>query len=213
MQIPGPGVNTYSAGSSFTITKNVTFYAWWIVADADGNVYDTVRIGNQTWLKQNLRTTRYRNKQSIVHINGSSGWDTITTTPAYCWYNDGTNNDDHINYGALYNFYAVADTRNLAPVGWRVATEADFDALNNYINGSGGTGNPSEFATFLGGYCIGAAGMYFLNLNTAGYWWSSHFNTGSGTSAVSLHLDGGLYMVYNDFVSYGYSVRCVKDTP
>ena len=102
--------------------------------DIDGNVYDTLKIGTQVWMVQNLKTTRYRNGDSIPNVTDGSAWANLTSG-GYSNYNNelyyGT------KYGRLYNWYAVSDSRNLAPVGWHVATSADWTALQDYLIANG----------------------------------------------------------------------------
>ena len=97
-----------------------------IVKDIDGNVYDTVKIGTQIWMVQNLKTTRYRNGDSIPNVTDAAIWANLTSGGYSNYSNElyyGT------KYGRLYNWYAVSDSRNLAPAGWHVATSADWTAL------------------------------------------------------------------------------------
>jgi uncharacterized protein (TIGR02145 family) len=106
------------------------------VSDFDGNVYNTVKMGDQCWMKEDLRTTTYRNGTSIPNITSASTW-SFFTTGAYVWYaNDNSWKDE---YGALYNWYAAIDLNGLCPTGWHVPTHIEWTALTNYI---GGTSSP-----------------------------------------------------------------------
>ncbi|MBN2275562.1 MAG: T9SS type A sorting domain-containing protein [Bacteroidales bacterium] len=98
------------------------------VQDAEGNLYSTVKIGNQVWMGENLRTTLYRNHEAIPLVTGNTAW-TNLTTPAYCWYD---NDDANKIYGALYNWYTV-NTGNLCPAGWHVPTDEEMTTLINYL--------------------------------------------------------------------------------
>lgn len=103
------------------------------VTDIDENIYNTVQIGTQTWLKENLKTTRYRDGSTIANITDQTAWAALTTG-AYCWYdNDGVTNKN--TYGALYNYYAIIDSRNLCPTGWHVPSDVEWTALSNYLGG------------------------------------------------------------------------------
>jgi uncharacterized protein (TIGR02145 family) len=106
------------------------------VTDADGNVYQSVKIGNQVWTVENLRTTKYNDGTAITKITDSAAWANIyydtLTTPAYCYYNNTTNTDNIKKFGALYNWYAV-NTGKLAPAGWHVPSDAEWDTLQNYL--------------------------------------------------------------------------------
>ena len=108
--------------------------------DADGNVYTTVKIGNQEWMVENLRTTKYNDGSDIPIVEDGDKWHNIilseNNNPAYCFYDNATDSDSIKKYGALYNWYAV-NTGKLAPVGWHVPTEADWDTLQNCLIADG----------------------------------------------------------------------------
>lgn len=106
------------------------------VTDADGNVYTTVKIGNQVWTVENLRTTKHNDGAPIPLITDRSEWSTYNDNkkPAYCWY--GNDDSNTITYGALYNWYAV-NTGKLAPKGWHVSTDAEWMELENYLVDNG----------------------------------------------------------------------------
>ena len=101
------------------------------VRDADGNVYHTVKMGNQIWTVENLRTTKFNDGTAIPLVTGDSEWAALAS-PGYCFYNHITNSDSIKGFGALYNWYAV-DTRKLAPEGWRVPTDDDWKMLEKYV--------------------------------------------------------------------------------
>ena len=96
------------------------------VVDFDGNHYSAVLVGNQVWMKENLRTRHYNNGIAIPHVVDTlapNGWAGLSS-PAYCWYNN--DSATYANtYGALYNYFTVADTNsnNVCPVGWHVANQ------------------------------------------------------------------------------------------
>ena len=108
------------------------------VKDADGNVYQTVRIGNQEWMAENLRTTKYNDGSPIPNIISDTAWDSCkyTQTGAYCYYDNTTDSDSIEKFGALYNWYAV-NTGNLAPAGWHVPTDSEWTVLENYLIANG----------------------------------------------------------------------------
>jgi uncharacterized protein (TIGR02145 family) len=101
------------------------------IMDTDGNVYNTVTIGSQCWMSENLKTTKYNNGDPILTETDHVVWSTLTTG-AYCWYN----NDAaayQATYGALYNWYSVDDSRNLCPTGWHVPTNAEWTILEDFL--------------------------------------------------------------------------------
>jgi len=105
-----------------------------VVYDIDGNVYNTITIGTQTWMAENLRTTRYRSGESVPLVTNSSTWATVSND-AQCTYDNMTNVDTIAKIGRLYNFKAVSDSRNLAPVGWHIATDTEWIVLTSYLAG------------------------------------------------------------------------------
>lgn len=166
------------------------------VTDYDGNAYDTVHIGTQVWLKQNLKVTHYRNGDSIPNITSNASW-SAQTAGAYCNYSNNTSNGT--TYGKLYNWFAVNDSRKICPVGWHVPSDAEWNTLEKYLDNtvdttaSGWTGtnagwklketgtshwattsasvtNSSGFTALPGGHRYSAI---FYNLGNNGYWWTS----------------------------------------
>jgi uncharacterized protein (TIGR02145 family) len=105
------------------------------VTDIDGNTYQAVKIGNQVWMTENFRATRLNDGTAIPHVDSIQGW-TLITTPAYVLYNNTTNADSIRKFGALYNWLTV-DTKKLAPAGWHVPTDAEWDTLQNFLIAKG----------------------------------------------------------------------------
>ena len=96
------------------------------IKDIDGNVYTSVVIGEQEWMVENLKVTHYRDGTAIPNVTSDRLW-TITGNGAYCYFDNHISNGDI--YGALYNGYAVTDSRNIAPDGWHVPTDAEWREL------------------------------------------------------------------------------------
>lgn len=104
-----------------------------VVKDADGNSYKTIKLGNQVWMAENLKTTTYNDNTPVENVTDNHTWGYLTTG-AYCWYE---NNNAYKNpYGALYNWYAV-ETGKLCPSGWHVPSNAEWTVLENYLIGNG----------------------------------------------------------------------------
>ena len=118
------------AGKSTAVFNTSKTYG--TLVDIDGNIYKTITIGNQTWMAENLRTTHYQNGDPIPNVKNPSGWGSLTTG-AYCTYNNTTNPDSIATFGFLYNGFAVVDKRNIAPKGWHVPTEEDWDKLQTFV--------------------------------------------------------------------------------
>jgi len=125
--------NKYNFSSS--ITFSFTLYAKWIIKDINGNIYDTVKIGNQIWMKQNFKATKYNDNTPITLITDSAAWANCTSE-GYCYYNNTTNGDTINKFGALYNWYAI-NTGKLAPAGWHVPSKDEWDTLQNYLIANG----------------------------------------------------------------------------
>ena len=197
------------------------------VTDIDGNIYQTVQIGNQLWMAENLTVTHYRNGDEIPTVNNDS-W-------ASLWYGACTHpSAGYLSiYGRLYNWYAVDDSRNIAPEGWHVPTFDEWQELVNYLGGEevaggslrevgtehwccGNTGatNESGFTALPAGV-RDVDGLYYY-YTTAAYFWSSSYQYGGtiGTALLGLALISG-----DNYASVGgsmwkvsgFSVRCVKD--
>lgn len=196
------------------------------VTDIDGNVYKTIKIGTQRWMAENLKTKKYRNGDPIPNIIEISAWKSLNTG-AYCWNNnDATSNK--ANYGALYNWYAVADGRNIAPIGWHVPTDDDWTTLTTYLQGGNiaggklketgfkhwsnpniGATNSSGFSALPGGYRGGSGAFY--DVGSGGIWWSSKAR--DANNAWGRYLRYGEAKITRDSggKKYGFSIRCIKD--
>ena len=108
-----------------------------VVADIEGNVYKTIKIGGQVWMVENLKTTKYNDGTSIPEVSDATAWGNLTT-PGYSWYaNDSTIHAKLL--GALYNFYAVSDTNslNVCPTGWDVPTDGELSVLTDFLQDNG----------------------------------------------------------------------------
>jgi uncharacterized protein (TIGR02145 family) len=200
------------------------------VKDIDGNVYKTVKIGKQEWMMENLKVTHYRNGDEIPNVMSDTVWSKLTTG-AYCNYNNINKYNDFrhtVNtYGRLYNWYAVHDSRNIAPQGWHVPTDSEWTILVNYIGGQAagarlketgsvhwsqnmGATNESGFTALPGGRRIRKNGE-FECLSSHGYWWS--FTEESALQAYSLDMCSIFDIIYKFYnrKGDGLSVRCLKD--
>jgi len=196
------------------------------VTDIDGKVYQTVKIGNQIWMAENLKTTRYRNGDSITYVADKTTWFNLTSG-AYCSYENTPSLVD--TYGYLYNWYAVNDSRNIAPEGWRVATKEDWDELRTFLGGDGvgiklkevgtthwqapndGATNETHFTALPGGM-RGGSGQGFYDLGKTGRWWTSTMVSTSSASYRELFYNNkGLSYASPSSMKNGYSIRCIKN--
>jgi uncharacterized protein (TIGR02145 family) len=202
-----------TAGSSGTVT------------DIDGNVYQTVTIGTQVWMAENLKVTHYRNGEAIPNVTDNTTWYNLTTG-AYCEYNNDLNNV--ATYGRLYNWHAVGDSRNIAPTGWHVPTDAEWQTLVDYLGGSSVAGgkmkeagtthwlSPNTGATNESGFSGLPGGGRSSNgpYDYVGYYacfWSSTEGSSSGAWCRYLYCGNSVVTRLNDDKHLGFSVRCVKD--
>lgn len=192
------------------------------VVDADGNVYQTVQIGTQTWMAENLRTASYRNGDLLLTGLNNADWVNVNEG-AYCVYDDNIANDPI--YGKLYNGQAINDPRGLCPIGWHVPTEAEWNVLIDYLGGTASAGGSLKSTSFLWGQPNAGAtngsgfsalpagdrqsdGSYH-NLGSVAFFWSMP-NLGN---AWILGLIYSLPNVYSSTADLkpGLSCRCIKD--
>lgn len=155
------------------------------VLDTDGNIYHTVVIGNQVWIVENLKTTRYNDGTSIPLVTGNTEWINLTT-PGYCWYdNDITNKE---TYGALYNWYAV-QTNKICPAGWHVPSDSEWTALTDFLGGESTAGGKLKEAGTMhwDSPNTGATDESGLTLLPGGFGALRVFVTISGTGVNSGH--------------------------
>jgi uncharacterized protein (TIGR02145 family) len=225
---------------TFNFTEGVHCPGMPTITDIDGNVYNTVLIGAQCWMKENLRATSYSDGTAIYNVTGDGEWSSLTSG-AYVWYGNNILWKD--KYGALYNWYAV-DANSLCPSGWYVPTHNEWKALTDYI---GGTGSPNgnelkscrEVNSPLGGDCntishprweqdtthygsddYGFSGLpggsrnytgAFSFIGFLGRWWTSTEQSSTNAWIRYLSYSNGSVGVYYYDKHYGLSVRCIRD--
>jgi len=208
-----------------SIEENTTAQNLEAVVDQDGNNYKTITIGNQIWMIENLRTTKYNDGTIIPLVTDNRAW-RISSTPAYCWYNNDTIYKNL--YGALYNGYAV-NTNKLCPKGWHISTNAEWTTLIQILGGKNIAGGklkesgtthwkePNSGATNESGFTALPGGTrynngLFFSMGYIGYWWTfteaNVFNNGWYRS-----MDFSNCSVYRNYIDFnnGFSVRCIKD--
>jgi uncharacterized protein (TIGR02145 family) len=219
-----PFDNSNSTIKEIIISRN------WISKANDTVVdkYESVKIGDQVWMKQNLDISNFRNGDPIPEVKTDEEWMKAVKDgkPAWCFYNNDPENGKI--YGRLYNWYAVNDPRGLAPEGWHVPSDAEWSKLMNYLGGgevAGGkmkttdainwnsssqdTTNSSDFSGLPGGYRY--TDGTFDGLGNGGDFWSS--TESSATNAwyrYLLYNYANVYRYYFD-KGYGFSVRCLRD--
>jgi uncharacterized protein (TIGR02145 family) len=176
-------------------------------------------------MAENLKVTKYRNGDAIPNVTDGTEWRYLTTG-AYCDYENSTSNSTV--YGKLYNWYAVADSRNIAPTGWHVASDAEWTTLTTFLGGEEVAGgklkekgtahfrSPNLGATNETGFTALPAGGRnsggnFGILGCNAVFWSPTDNNGS--LAWRRYLSYGFSNVkrQNFTKVNGFSVRCLKD--
>jgi uncharacterized protein (TIGR02145 family) len=198
------------------------------VTDIDGNTYNSVQIGNQVWMSENLKVSRFKNGSEIPYVLSDSEW-AVLSTAAWCYYGHNVNT----SYGNLYNYYAVNNIYGLCPQGWHIPTSEDFDILIIYLGGnvnytqgnnvisaklkaqsSWGSfndngNNMTGFSALAGGFRLSSGTGYgqsteFREFGGIGQWWK---------------VDGSVFVLTNgnregfsyNYLRNGNSVRCLRD--
>lgn len=229
---------TKEDSSNIVIDGKTIFYGD-PVTDIDGNVYHTVKIGTQTWMVENLKTTKYNDGTNIPYVTDPTAWSTLRT-PGYCYYDNDSLNK--YTYGALYNWYTI-NTGKLAPTGWHEPTDADWSTLINHLIAHGynydGTttgnkiakslaattgwstynngavskdlskNNTSGFAGLPGGYRYNYG--TFVDIGSSGGWWSSTEYSMDDAWYRSLYYTNSNVGRNYSYRQCGFSVRCLRD--
>jgi len=192
--------------------------------DIDLNPYHTVKIGTQTWMVENLKTTRFRNGEAIPIVTSNTAWAGLTSAGRCYYANDSINNE---KYGYLYNWKAVNDSRKIAPAGWHVANDNDWSTLISYLGESDATSKlkdkgwiveqSSNAGTNETGFTALQAGSRsndgtFSNAGVSGNWWCSTYDVSTGKPWwISINDSKTVNKLLADYNTNGYSVRCVRN--
>lgn len=196
----------------------------YIIDSRDKERYKTVKIGNQVWMVENLRTKKYNDGMDIQLVTDDKEWEGLTT-PAYCWYKNDADTYKAA-YGNLYNWYAVS-TGKLCPTGWHVPTDAEWTTLTTYWGGENVAGgklkeegtihwkSPNTEATNESGFSAlpGGCRVYhgtFLGLGSYGGWWSASGHAEYAWDRI-IGYDYSSVHRYGFHKQGGWSVRCIKD--
>jgi uncharacterized protein (TIGR02145 family) len=196
------------------------------VTDVDGNIYQTITICNQVWAQKNLQVSHYKNGDIVPQVTDATQWKNLTTG-AWCYYNNDPSTES--TYGKLYNWYAVADPRGLAPVGWHVPSDAEYNTLiENCLGGFGEAGgkmkeigttnwdspntlatNSSGFTALPGGYRTFSGNFDYIR-KQGNFWSTTEENATRGKFLTLLNTISNATRS-DIYKFYGFSVRCVKD--
>ena len=206
---------------------NSAYYAQ--IIDADGNTYNTVQIGNQTWMKENLRTSKYNNGDDIPNVTVDQDW-IVLESGAWVHYDNDASYE--VPYGKLYNWFVVNDARGVCPSGFHVPNQIEWDTLKQWVSSHGypGTegyalkattlwddndGNPGTGDDAFGFSAYPAGRRYhefFYNFGRVTYHWLSDTATSTGARHGQLHFANSEMPI--DIYSpkkFGLSVRCVQN--
>ena len=208
-----------------------------IVTDIEGNKYNYIKIGNQFWMTENLKTGRLNDGTEIPYVSETADW-IVLSSPAYCWYNNDSIENKN-TYGGLYNWYVV-ETGKLCPAGWHVPSDSEWKVMESFLginqeeldvetgwrgtdqgnmlksttgwNFQGNGTNTTGFTGLPGGYrSYLDVPEPFKYMGVYGYWWSStELNFYSKWNRA---LGASYSNVYRNFPikTFGQSVRCIKN--
>ncbi len=195
-----------------------------ILRDVENRTYETIVIGNQEWMLENLCTGKFANGDLLQFIDNDDEWQLAGKNgiPAWSYFNDDPCSE--IKYGKLYNWHAVNDPRGLAPDGWHIPTDEDWCAMISFLGGEktagkklksrrgwkneGNGSDKSGFNALPGGYrdpdgWFGNGGF--------GRWWSSTEESDGKAWRFRLGYDNETIDRYNGPKGYGFSIRCIKN--
>lgn len=190
-----------------------------------GQEFESVQIGNQVWMVKNLTLTHFKNGDPIAEMKTDLEWKNagINGLPAWCHHENDPGKSE--TFGKLYNWFAVNDSRGLAPEGWHIPTDQEWEHLSEYLGGiekahrpmksqtgwyKGGNGtNASGFDGRPGGYRTDS-GLFHL-VGKYGFWWSSTLGWQGGAWNRELFYSGIVLNRNSSTWRNGYSVRCVRD--
>jgi len=196
------------------------------VTDLCGKSYKEIIIGNQTWISENLSTCKYRNGDPIPHVKDDATWASLTTG-AYCYFNNDSTKYAAI-YGKIYNWFAVTDSRGLAPTGWHIPSQTELTTMINTLGGAATAGgkmkttgttycstntsatNTSGFSGLPAGDRRGFNGV-FNNIGVFGGFWSTTQFDSSNAWNFRLYCNSAEATIGNDGKRHGFSVRIIKD--
>jgi uncharacterized protein (TIGR02145 family) len=188
------------AGLAFLTFKNQAQ----TVTDIDGNIYNSVTIGTQAWMKENLKVTHYRDGTLIPNVTSATLWISLSTG-ARCYYN----NDSVVNapvYGALYNLFAVDDSRNICPIGWHVPSDGEWNIMEKYLDNTVDTTATGYVGTDIGGKLKETGTTHWTSPNTG-----ATNNSGFGALPGGTRSNDGAYYYVGDY-GYGWSAMAYDAT-
>lgn len=206
------------------------------ITDIEGNVYQTVRIGNQWWMAENLKVTSFRTGEIIPQVADKDSW-RMMSTPAITTYNNLS------GPGLLYNFHVITSGKEIAPEGWHVPSDEEWKILEEYLgmssneidktnwrgtsegdalkvkstNTSGWIRYEDIWGTNTAGFSAEGGSCRVFNgewgipgLWHSGFWWTSTEHKGYGYYRYLDYKKSGIFR-YEAHPNYGFSIRCIKN--
>ena len=207
---------------------STNLYAQEMITDIDGNTYGTVKIGEQVWMNENLRTTKYANGDTISTTCPITLDISDEITPKYQWTYNGDENYAK-EYGRLYTWYTVTDSRKICPLGWHVPTMKEWKTLFEYLGGGNIAANklkeegeihweaPNKGANNESGFTALPAGsrwLYgkFTQLGKFGHYWAFDEQYPGYAGRILLRFDDDTSkQIGSSDPKNGWPVRCLKD--
>ena len=184
-----------------------------IIYDIEGNSYQTIKIGNQVWMAENLKTSLFSDGSPISMPTSNYEWQNVDT-PCQCLY---ANQDGNINFGRLYNWFCI-NQGNLCPEGWRIPTLDDWKILTDNFGGFPSAGialqNENEFNAKLVGFRTGA----FEGFGQTVFYWTASTETnqpnlpppGKSSKAISIKKANKIISATEEYQIEGFYIRCIK---
>jgi uncharacterized protein (TIGR02145 family) len=207
------------------------------ITDYDGNIYKTVQIGTQCWMRENLATTHYADGTALV--DGVAAVNIVGNYTSQYWFVYGNNMTNKATYGLLYTWAAIMNgaassnispsgVQGVCPTGWHVSSHAEWDTLDSYLGGGSVAGgklkeagtahwnspntaatNVSGFTALPGGYRNGTG--TFVYLGHYGIWFTATEDSTTNAWDLYLYYNYPFLDMYPDNKVNGFSVRCLKD--
>ena len=183
-----------------------------------------VAIGTQTWMTKNLNVDEFKNGDAVLEASTMEEWIDACENkqPAWCYY--GNDSSLGVQYGKLYNWYAVNDPRGISPEGYRIPGKEDWSKLIDYLGGKTAAGkkmkskniweggavgtNESGFSAIPGGFRTSEGFNFF---GGSGIWWSSLEINNSVVEGYQIQHFESVYTLNALKNSFGLSIRCIKD--
>jgi uncharacterized protein (TIGR02145 family) len=218
-------LRAYATNSDGTAYGDELPFNTGLLTDINGNIYNTITIGNQVWMQENLKVTKLNSGTEIPNVTDEDTW-SHTSEPGYGWYDNDASTYGEV-YGAMYNWYAV-NTGSLCPGGWHVPTDDEWTILTDYLGGLTIAGGPlkeagtehwyspntdatnaSGFTALPGGYR--SNGGQYYSIGVRGSWYTSSEKDNTYVWRRDMQSNHGEVQRWDNNKRFGLSVRCVKD--